>query len=151
MILPPHCGQARPRVVRRSTSIASGLSLDITNKVLSAECDTADLVLSTQHSVLNYQEPSLFYSLLYLLNAMKNPQNIATGGANSTKTPRLKFLIKFGLFDPASEARHIEHCVSPVVSSVNTKATANPKTNATLNVRARFINDSPPQVRAATL
>ena len=75
---------------------------------------------------------------------MKNPQKIATGGTNSTNTPILKCLIKFALFDPASEARHIEHCASPTASSDNQKATANTKTNSTFNVRVNFINDFPP-------
>jgi hypothetical protein len=41
---------------------------------------------------------------------MKNEQNIATGGTSRTRTPRLKFLMKAALFEPAREARHIEHC-----------------------------------------
>ena len=81
---------------------------------------------------------------------MKNPQKITTGGANSTNTPRLKFLIKFALLDPASEARHIEHCASPEPSSDSQKATANTKTHNTFNVRSNFINDFPLRVREAT-
>jgi hypothetical protein len=82
---------------------------------------------------------------------MKNPQKIATGGANRTNTPILKFLIKFALLDPASDARHIEHCASPEASSTNTQAMASTKANDTLNVRVRLINDSQPPVRAVTL
>ena len=82
---------------------------------------------------------------------MKNPQKIATGGASNTNTPMLKLLTKFALFEPASEARHIEHCASPEASSESQKATANARTNKTLNVRLNLINDSPSRAREATL
>jgi hypothetical protein len=50
-----------------------------------------------------------FPALLCRFKTTKIEQNIVTGGANKTSTAILKFLMKKGLFDPPSEARHMEH------------------------------------------
>ena len=47
---------------------------------------------------------------------------MVTGGTRSTSTPILKFLIKNALFEPASDALHIEHWANADVEH-NNKAT----------------------------
>ena len=84
MIFPPQRGQARPLVVRFSTSILSKSSSAIST-----------------------------YSPRCLLRMMKMEQKIETGGTSNTRTPMLKFLMNLPLPAPASEALHITHWASP--------------------------------------
>jgi hypothetical protein len=51
-------------------------------------------------------------------------QNIVTGGTRSTSTPMLKFLMNKALLEPASEARHIEHCPNAELLSNSTATIA---------------------------
>jgi hypothetical protein len=46
------------------------------------------------------------------LSTINIEQNIVTGGMSNTNTPIFKFLMKLALFEPAKEARHIEHCAA---------------------------------------
>lgn len=61
-----------------------------------------------------------------------------------------KFLVKNGLFDPASEARHIEHCARPVDSNARKAARVSPKTNQNFNIRPDFISGFPQRVQAVS-
>ena len=67
---------------------------------------------------------------------MKIEQKIATGGANNTSTPILKFRMKNALLEPASDARHIEHCAKPVLSSSTSKSSAGTRKTTNLVTHA---------------
>ena len=49
-------------------------------------------------------------------------QKIETGGTSSTRTPMLKFLMKFELCD--KEARHITHCARAELEKSKTHSMA---------------------------
>lgn len=48
---------------------------------------------------------------------------MVTGGTSNTRTPMLKFLMNEEL-EPASDARHIEHCPNAELASTSTIAIA---------------------------
>src|SRR6266498_2981186 len=152
MILPPHRGQARPRVVRVSTSIASGLSSDIIKEpgiaILESRVTTSMLGLlprlQTPDSGGSVSSGALGAAPCRF-NTTKIVQKIVTGGVNSTNTPILKFLIKNALFEPASDARHIAHCARPDDSNARNAARVSPTISHTRAIRTAFIN-GPPQM-----
>lgn len=82
---------------------------------------------------------------------MKMEQKIATGGVNNTSTPILKFRMKKALLDPASEARHIEHCDKPVPSSNTISSSAAPNNAANLVMCVNFISALPQSAPEASL